>query len=149
MKKDCLYIFIQFSLFAIYFIDWGWLSLSLPQWIIYPSLAGTFLGVVTVILGIINLNENISPFPSPKNNSVLISTGIYKYIRHPIYSGILVGLMGYAFYSFSLFKLLVVLLLGLVFYFKSSFEEKLLVKRYEAYSEYKKRTGRFFPKLQL
>ena len=96
---------------------------------------------------ILNLNENLSPFPSPKSNSSLISTGIYRYIRHPIYAGILLSMMGYALYLMSVFKLFITLVLWIVFYFKSNLEERLLQKSVLVeYKDYMEMTGRFFPR---
>ena len=113
----------------------------------------TALGAITTILGgillamaIIQLNTNLSPYPSPKSSASLVKTGLYKFIRHPIYTGIILLLSGYAFYDSSGFKLLVASLLTILFYFKSQYEEKKLSSHYNDYLEYKKTTGRFFPK---
>ena len=148
-KKDIFYVAVQFLLFALYFIDWGLLALDLPSWVTYPSLVLGIVGILIIIWGILSMNDSLSPFPSPKNDSNLVSTGIYGYVRHPIYSGILLSLVAFGLYTFSLFKILIVLLLALVLYFKSSLEEKLLLQRYEEYSAYKKKTGRFFPKIRI
>ena len=118
----------------------------MPLWLSYIALAVLIAGVVVVLLGILNLNDNLSPFPSPKKHGELIQNGIYKYIRHPIYSGILLAMTGYSIYAGALDKLAVTIAMGVVFYFKSSYEEKLLLKRYTSYAHYKKITGRFFPK---
>jgi len=92
---------------------------------------------------------NFSPFPSPRSNSSLISHGIYKYVRHPVYSGIIVALFAYALFSFSAFRLFITASLIILFYFKTNLEEKLLKERFTDYEDYMKRTGRFFPKRNL
>ncbi|WP_157663394.1 isoprenylcysteine carboxylmethyltransferase family protein [Gilvibacter sp. SZ-19] len=146
MKKDVLFVLVQFLLFVCYLLNWGLLEFETPQLLRHAASAGVALGIVVVILGILNLSDNLSPFPSPRKNSELIQNGIYKYVRHPIYLGILVGLYSYAIYAASLEKFLITLLLNLVFYFKSSYEEELLVQRYSSYSKYQRITGRFWPK---
>lgn len=137
---------VQFLLFALYFLPWNLFDLRFPLWIGYLGITGVVSGILVVILGILNLNDNLSPFPSPKNNSVLIQNGIYKYVRHPIYSGILIALTGYALLDNAILKLVITAVLGVVFYFKSNFEEELLENRYVKYKAYKRITGRFFPK---
>lgn len=148
MKKDLIFVLIQFVLFALYFIDFELLgfSLMLPHWTDFIAIAIGFIGIVIITFGIINLNENLTPFPTPKKNSSLISSGIYAYIRHPIYSGILIGLAAYAIYSGSIERVVITIVLGIVLYFKSNFEERLLIKRFPNYEAYKKQTGRFIPK---
>ena len=148
MKKDLVFVFIQFVLFALYFIDFNFFEfhVALPDLIKYLAIGIGSCGLLIILLGIVNLNENLSPFPSPRKNSSLISRGIYRYVRHPIYSGILICLAAYAIYDGSPERLLITALLGVVLYLKSNFEEHLLVKRFPKYSEYQKRTGRFFPK---
>ncbi len=146
MKKDIIFVVIQFILFALYFIDWNFIEYSIPNWLCYVAIGITGLGLLIILFGILNLNESLSIFPSPKKDSSLISNGIYKYIRHPIYSGILIAMMSYSVYEVSLIKFLITILLAVVFYLKSGLEEKLLVERYEQYDDYKNSTGRFLPR---
>lgn len=147
MKKDILFVVAQFLLFTAYFgMDWNLVTINIPNWICYLLIILIALGMVIVFFGILNLNENLSPFPSPKSNSSLISTGIYRYIRHPIYAGILLSMMGYALYLMSVFKLFITLVLWIVFYFKSNLEERLLQERFVEYKDYMEMTGRFFPR---
>lgn len=72
--------------------------------------------------------------------------GIYKYVRHPIYLGILFSMFVYAVYTLAPLRVLITLLMGVVLYFKSNVEEKELLRRFDYYRTYRQRTGRFFPK---
>ncbi|MBX2828859.1 MAG: isoprenylcysteine carboxylmethyltransferase family protein [Flavobacteriaceae bacterium] len=147
MKKDILFVLAQFLLFAAYFgMEWPLFSPEIPSWICYIFIGLTVTGLLVVLLGILNLNENLTPFPSPKSNSTLISTGIYRYVRHPIYAGILLSMLSYALYSLSVFKLSVTAVLWMVLYFKSNYEERMLQDRFTEYKDYMATTGRFFPK---
>lgn len=106
------------------------------------------LGIIIVLLAILQLHKNLSPFPSPKTNSELITVGLYKYIRHPIYTGIIVITIGYGLYTDSVYKILIALGLSILFYFKSKYEEQQLSIAFKSYKNYKKATGRFFPRLK-
>ena len=146
VQRDIVFVLIQFVFFTLYFLNLNVVEIQFPVWTAVISIVFSLLGVVIILFGIINLNDNITPFPTPRKNSSLISKGIYAYVRHPIYAGILVLMFSYAFFSDSIFRLVISLLLGFIFYFKSNLEERLLVQRFPEYNRYRKTTGRFFPK---
>jgi len=145
--KDYLFVGIQFILFFLYLFDIKIFNIDIPRFIQHIFLVITIFGVLILLLALLQLNTNLSPFPTPKSNSQLIQTGLYKYIRHPIYTGILVMLFGYGFYVNSAFKIVITLILLILFFFKSSYEEERLLSKYHNYIEYRKKTGRFSPKI--
>ncbi len=147
--KDYLFVSIQFILFASYLLEIEFFSFHLPKFITFSTMIISCLGFVILVLALLQLKTNLSPFPSPKSNSELIQTGLYKFIRHPIYTGILVMLLGYGIYQTSSYKIGITFILSFLFYFKSKYEEQKLILKYPNYLEYRKRTGRFFPKLKI
>jgi len=147
--KDYLFVGFQFFLFAVYLFNISIFPFSLPEYISILGIVICGLGVVVLVLALLQLNTNLSPFPSPKTNSELIQTGLYQFIRHPIYTGILLMLFGFGIYQSSPYKLGITLILFILFYFKSNYEEQRLISKYDDYSVYKKITGRFFPKLKF
>lgn len=147
-SKDLLFVSIQFILFAVFTADLDW-SLGFSHWFRILNLIISIIGLLVVILAILQLNKNLSPFPTPKDASVLLENGLYKFIRHPIYSGIILMLTGYSFYKDSWYKLGITLLLLLLFYFKTQYEEQLLQIKFEDYKTYKSKTGKFFPKIYI
>ncbi|WP_442905501.1 methyltransferase family protein [Kaistella sp.] len=76
-----------------------------------------------------------------------MSLALYRWVRHPIYTGIILVVFGYAAGTGSVHKLIIAFGLLLLFYLKSTYEEKQLLKQYPTYADYRRRTGRFFPKL--
>lgn len=144
---DITFVLIQFVLFFLFIFDVSQLQLELPYIVTLVGLSIAILGGVIIGIALLQLNKNLSPFPSPKSGSQLIQSGLYKYIRHPIYTGILMLLSGYSFYVTSGYKLLITLLLLILFIFKSRYEENRLALVFKSYSEYKKTTGRFLPKI--
>jgi len=144
--KDYLLVSLQLLLFVVYILDIEFLNLNLNNTWCYTGLIFACLGGFIMLIAIMQLNKNLSPFPSPKSNSALITSGLYKYIRHPIYTGILFTLGGYAIFDTSSFKLLVVLLLLILFIIKSNYEEQKLELKFKDYKAYKTTTGRFLPR---
>jgi protein-S-isoprenylcysteine O-methyltransferase Ste14 len=127
--------------------DVGSLRIYFPEWLFWIGVVLLILGALTTLIAVLQLNLHLSPFPSPLPGSKLIVTGVYKFIRHPIYTGIITVFFGYAIIADSGYKLLVALILTVLFYFKSKYEEKRLIDLFPDYLEYKKKSGRFFPRL--
>ena len=74
--------------------------------------------------------------------------GLLKYVRHPLYSGSMLVLLGYFFYSPTYSTAVNVSLMILYFIVGSRFEEKRLTRLFgDQYREYKKNTPAFIPDL--
>lgn len=146
--KDLIYVGIQAIIFSAFL--WRGSSnfvFSPESWLFYLGWILFILGGCLLLLSLIQLNTNLSPFPTPKVTGQLITHGVFSIARHPIYSSILITGVGWGLHSGSLFRLLLTILLLILFYYKSRYEEGLLEKKYQDYQDYKKRTGRFLPKL--
>ena len=105
-------------------------------------------GVVILGLSFLALGKSLTAHPIPAKQGVLVTDGLYKFARHPIYTGVLalgagMTLAGGLFPHILFFVALVILL-----NYKASFEEQLLRARYEGYASYAVKTGRFLPKLK-
>lgn len=121
------------------------MAILFPAFLFWFGVAIFVLGFIITVVAVMQLNVNLSPFPSPLPGAQLIETGVYKFVRHPIYTGLILAFFGYAIISDSGYRLVVSALLFLLFYFKTRYEEKQLLGKFSNYSEYKKRAGRFFP----
>ncbi|WP_162430884.1 methyltransferase family protein [Christiangramia aestuarii] len=144
--KDYKLVGVQVFLFILYYFELPVLQLSFPDFVKSTALALSGFGVIIFLLAMLQLNKNLSPFPTPRAGSKLVKTGLYKYIRHPIYTGILIGLGSFSIYTNSGFRVMICLGLYVLFSVKTAYEEKLLLQKFSDYREYQKRTGRFFPK---
>lgn len=143
--RDYLFVGMQFVLFGLYVFEWlPGVKVPAAVWVMGITAAGA--GLLTAFLSVLNLNRNLTVFPTPKKNAELVQTGLYRWVRHPIYSGILLSAFAFAAGTGSLHKLLTAIALLILFYFKTAYEEKRLAEYYREYADYRKRTGRFFPK---
>ncbi len=89
------------------------------------------------------LKLNASPMPN--SSAKLVTSGVYAYIRHPIYSSFIQMSFGIAFLIGTSGSIAVAIISLIFYYFKSRYEEKLLIQRYPDYNPYKEITGRFMP----
>lgn len=143
--KDILFVVLQFLLFIAFTFDFESMAIHFPAVLFWFGVAIFILGAFTTVIAVFQLNINLSPFPSPLPGAKLINIGVYKFIRHPIYSGLILAFFGYAIISDSGYRLLISTILFLLFYYKTLYEEKRLIEKFPTYKEYKNRSGRFFP----
>jgi protein-S-isoprenylcysteine O-methyltransferase Ste14 len=85
----------------------------------------------------------INPVPSPE--ATLITDGPYQYIRHPMYSAIIVGCTGLLLTHFTWLRLLLTLALIVVLLVKLSWEEKMLKQKFTVYQDYSRHSKRLIP----
>jgi protein-S-isoprenylcysteine O-methyltransferase Ste14 len=106
------------------------------------------IGLVILGLSFLALGKSLTAHPIPAKQGELVTDGLYRFARHPIYTGVLaVGLamtLSGGLFPHVLFFIALVVLLN----YKASFEEQLLRARYEGYASYAAKTGRFLPKLK-
>jgi protein-S-isoprenylcysteine O-methyltransferase Ste14 len=102
-------------------------------------------GLVVFGLGIVTLGSSLSPLPAPMPSAELVERGIYRFIRHPIYTGLIVAALGGSIYTVSPLALGLTALLAVVLDLKSRREEVWLRERFPGYKAYAARTRKFIP----
>lgn len=110
------------------------------------GLAFFTLGLLTAVAARIQLGSNWSDIEEGKiaDRHAVISSGIYRYIRHPIYTGDLLLLLGLELCLNSWLVLGLVLLVPVVAR-QAIKEEQKLVNALPDYADYIRRTKRFIP----
>jgi protein-S-isoprenylcysteine O-methyltransferase Ste14 len=87
-------------------------------------------------------------WPKPVDSAKLVTSGVFKRTRHPIYSGLLLLGYGVAIGSGPIPHLFFAIALHEILRNKAVLEEKFLTEKFPEYPEYVSRTGRFFPKVE-
>lgn len=99
------------------------------------------------IAGVQALGRNRTPYPTPLENSTLVQHGIYGFVRHPLYTSLILASGGWALLWSSWLGLAAAGALTLLLYGKAIREEHWLRERYPEYREYERRVKRFLPGL--
>ena len=131
----------------------GWVmffSILLPDWFRLVMVGVAALGILFVWWGCRVLGRNWAPSVSGvRKDAVLVTTGLYGFVRHPIYSGAFIFLAALTLVAANWLVILPTLALLGVLYASIDEEEAMLIDKFgDEYREYMKRTPRFIPKFR-
>ncbi len=141
------YVVAQIALLVLMFLSprtWPGLPVWHPIFTWLGTAAGSFLllaGVLLFIAAIFRLGPNLTPVPYPKEQGTLIETGPYRLVRHPIYSGVILGVFGWALLVHGWITLGYAIVILVFLDIKSRREEKWLQEKFQDYASYQKRVA--------
>ncbi len=139
---DLMLVFLQFFIISLHFVKWKFLP---QKQIIEANPFSYFLGILIITIAFIimlvsikDLGRNLSPFPRPINDSNLVTSGIYRLTRHPMYYSLIFISIGVFIIKLSIYYLFLTISLALIIKFKIALEEKYLMNKFKNYLVYKK-----------
>jgi len=120
---------------------------SLPSWLRALGLALMVFGIVLTLVAQINMGDSWRVGVDPGETTELVTTGLFAWVRNPIYSAMLTVLLGLALVVPSLLASIALLtvLAGLELHVRSVEEPYLLRNHPERFRAYAGRVGRFVP----
>jgi protein-S-isoprenylcysteine O-methyltransferase Ste14 len=131
----------------------GMFTINLHDWFVNPfawyqliSWILLLVSVIPLILGLTLLRTVGKPSDELETTTQLVTTGIYRFIRHPLYASLLYLAWGIFFKSPSLLDgCLVAVTSAFLFATASADEVECSIKFGKAYNDYMRRTKRFLP----
>jgi len=134
-----LLVFLQFALIGLMLLSMS----ALPNFFaILIFLLGVTIGIWALShnqLGNFNIQPNI------KEGCILITSGIYKWVRHPMYSSVILMMLGIFIATPSLVMFVLFVLLVIVLLLKAKREESLWLRHDSLYLTYREKTKYFIP----
>lgn len=112
----------------------------------WVGLAVVGLGAAGVILSGRHLGRALTPLPIP-NGEGLAAHGLYRWVRHPMYTSLIVICAGVAVAAGTAQSWVAVAALAVFFAVKARMEERYLREVYAGYADYAAEVGRFIPGL--
>jgi protein-S-isoprenylcysteine O-methyltransferase Ste14 len=114
-------------------------------WLQGIGLAVFVLGLTLAVWARVYLGRNWGMPMSQKVHPELVTTGPYRRVRHPIYSGIILAMIGTSI-AVSLYWLVAAVALGGYFVYSAIVEERFMAERFpDSYPEYKRSTKLLIP----
>ncbi|MDH5282710.1 MAG: isoprenylcysteine carboxylmethyltransferase family protein [Gemmatimonadota bacterium] len=115
-----------------------------------------FLGLVVMAAGVAIaaaavrvMGDNLTPATTPRESGALVTHGIYRHVRHPIYLGVILVLWGLAWILSTWVMGLVAGGVSLVYFDrKAAVEERKLTARFPEFPAYRDRVPRLLPRLR-
>ena len=105
------------------------------------SIVATFIYIVATLIlffAFLALRPSLRVSPIPKNGAPLITSGIYKYYRHPMYLAVLLYGAGMTLNNLNVISILIWFLLLVTLIIKANFEDSLLLERHPNADLYQK-----------
>ena len=138
---ELMLVFLQFFIISLHFFQWEFIP---QKQIIQVTPFSYFVGFLIIIIAFIillvaikDLGRNLSPFPRPINNSNLVTTGIYRFTRHPMYYSLIFISFGVFITKLSIYYLCLSITLALIIKLKIVLEEQYLNNKFKNYLLYK------------
>ena len=141
-KKDLLLPIL--SVFTSILLNFtGKISINSFQWF---SIFLLYFGLFISMWGLITLKKRFSIFIEAVE---LIKTGPYKFVKHPIYTGQLLTLLGFVLAINTLSAYIVYIFCIITIVIRAKFEEKKLLKAFPEEQEYFYSTSSFIPFIRI
>lgn len=100
------------------------------------------LGVAMLGAGALGFGRSLTPLPAPSADQELVTTGVYRLVRHPMYGGGILFALGWTIVFATVAGLAVTIAIALFLDLKARREEEWLVERFVGYDAYRRRTPR-------
>ena len=138
---EIILVFLQFFIISLHFFKWKLIpEKQIIQVTPFSYLMGFLIIIIAFILLLVaikDLGRNLSPFPRPIKQSNLVTKGIYRFTRHPMYYSLIFISFGVFITKLSIYYLFLSISLALIIKFKVALEEQYLNNKFKNYLVYK------------
>lgn len=122
---------------------------AMPVWLQTVGRVLSLAGIVLMLVGALGLGRALTPLPLPNGAGDLRTGGLYRLVRHPIYTGLLTFAVGQVLSEISILRLASAILLIALITVKARWEERRLTEKFPEYPDYAAVTPRFIPSPRL
>ena len=137
--RSILLVIGQFGSIAVLLFGGGW-QLPWWAWVLFA------LGLLVFAWAVLSLGgNNFTILPAPRSANTLSQRGIYRWLRHPMYTAVLLCGLAVSFGEPSVLRWMALAVCAVVLVIKVHYEEALLTKRHPDYPQRMKGVARLLP----
>ena len=126
----------------------AWASVPLPRWLRWTGVGLGLIGGCLLVWTFRNLGRNLTDTVVTRKEHTLVTTGPYRWIRHPFYTSAALAILGNSLAAANWFIFSAGSLVFVLMAIRVRKEEENLIARFgDDYRNYMQRTGRFLPRL--
>ena len=114
------------------------------QWMLVVCCIGFVIAMWTLFH---NKIGNFGIYPEPREEAIMVTSGPYEMVRHPMYLALIILMVGGAIYNNGLSNYAGMVMAVVSVVLKAIKEERILVNHFEGYAEYRQRTKMIIPRL--
>jgi len=142
-----LSLWISILAYAIFPRSMAWSTFTLPIALRWIGAGFAIISVPMLYWVLRNLGRNLTDTVVTRKNATLVTSGPYRWVRHPFYSVTFGSIIALSLLTANWFLGLMTLLMLSVIIKRTDTEEAKLIERFgETYRQYMQRTGRFLPR---
>jgi protein-S-isoprenylcysteine O-methyltransferase Ste14 len=145
------YVAVQILLFVLVAVGpgtWrGW-----PPWLFPDSMLVSITGAILILAGasffiggVVTIGPSLTTLPFPGEQATLVESGPFRFVRHPIYCGLIFGAFGWALLVRGWLTILYAVALAVFFDIKARREERWLSEKFPGYAAYRTRVRKLVP----
>jgi len=158
-RQEGLFILITLRLVGLagvagliaYFINpacMAWAAVPLPVWLRWTGVGFALIAGLLLVWMFRTLGRNLTDTVVTRKQHTLVTTGPYRWVRHPLYSSAALVILGNSLAAASWFFFVAGCLMFMLLVIRTRKEEQNLIARFgDDYRNYMQQTGRFVPRL--
>lgn len=126
----------------------AWSKIGLPEWARWSGFGLGLIDVGLIYWLFTSIGSGITPVSATRKEHKLVTHGIYRWVRHPLYTVGSLLYVSFGLMSDNWFIILMGIVAFIAMAIRTPKEEANLIEKFgDEYREYMKRTGRFLPRL--
>jgi len=115
---EIILVFLQFFIVTLHFFKWEFIPekqiIQVTPFLYFAGFLIIIIAFIILLVAIKDLGRNLSPFPRPIKNSNLVTKGIYRFTRHPMYYSLIFISFGVFITKLSIYYLFLSIILSLI-----------------------------------
>lgn len=142
MKKQLSYSLVIIQFYCILYLAQNAANIYHDASTLIPVISG----MIILLWAVWEMKKSkLQIFPDVERDATLIKTGPYKLIRHPMYTGVILLCLGLLISNITIGGIFFFIILLIDLVAKLHYEEKLLIKHFAEYTNYRKKTKKLIP----